>query len=281
MSLVPYQQALGVWNNIPLQRRAQIRRAASNVIGMAYRRFRRRRMRRSRGGQLRTRGPTLGQKRKRLGFEPGSATSKRRAVVDDASKVSYGSRTLHTESLIQIPRTSTNDITQRQRDMVYISGIKLCLEFENIQTSSTGNVMVNVAVITPKYSNIAAPAVNDFFRSSSTNSRSRDFDPADMTSLDFACLPINSDDYLIHMHKKFMVWADNNNHMHSNIKKFMKWIPIKRQFRFDNDSGDPTSPTPYLAWWFDGQMINQGTAAGGLTLDVLRTVTLYFREPHS
>lgn len=277
MSLVAYRAgagALGAWNALhPIKKAEILGSAARGIANMAWNRYRRR-PRRIRV-MRRRRGPTVGQKRKQLGFPQGVSNAKRRNNLDDAEPTSLDTRTLYSEKLCQIPRTTTNDISQRQRDMIKISGIKLCLSFKNSSSTTTNALNINVAVITPR-GTLSNPSNTDFFRASNANSRSRDF-TSTLSSVDYQCLPINADDYIVHWHKRFKCKTANSNEG-DGVRQIMKYIKINRQFRYDSEGADPTTPTPYLVWW--ACRVHEGETAGvainGYTL--LKRATMYFRE---
>lgn len=213
--------------------------------------------------------------RKLIGFRPGKDNSKRRNNLDDAEPGGLDTRTLYSFALCLIPKTSINDISQRQRDLVYIGGIKIDLSFLNNSGTNTNACWVNIALITPR--NQAAPSTIDFFRGSNANSRSRDFDASSLSSLDFKTLPINTDDYIVHFHNRFLLDSSNSN-AGTGVREFHKYVKIGRQFRYDNAGSTPTSPAPHLVIFLD--RLHKGDT-GGIDINaasVLKRATIYFRE---
>lgn len=232
-----------------------------SIARAAYRRFRR--AKRSRFG------------RTNIGEPVGTGTSKR-SVTLDQGPVNQDTRTLYSYDITDIPPGS--NIDQRERRIVNVRGFKICMEIKN-----TGSLplYVNVAVLSPKGGKGGVNAT-DFFRSSDTE-RGRNLDPT-LTSNEYHCLPINSDNYTILKHKRMRLVAGAgggdtvslNGYSYTNLNW---WIPLKRQIRYESSGDSPDVGTCYLVYWFD----QFGTGSGVLPVTGIATtsrrVVAYFKEP--
>ena len=213
------------------------------------------------------------------GQKRGKGTAKRKALKDGNSQVVRASRTLHKEPLIDIPLTSnaipSEEINARQRDIAYICGIKFCYEFFNSGTDTSDMWQVNFALVVPRCRKDVAEA--DFFRSSDLQ-RSVDFSTA-LSSLEFNCLPINADEYNVIWRKRFRVMPQNHNSQGKWLKKVEGYIPIKRQYRFDDGQSVPDCPQPTIVYWIDQMPTDGGFPVVSSALLLTHRLVTYFREP--
>lgn len=206
-------------------------------------------------------------------------TAKRTVVQDGSTSIARSSRTLYNDPLVVIPRTDgtapSEEINARQREIAYVAGCKICYQFCNPSTTVTDIFEVNMALVVPRCKNTVSGT--DFFRSSELE-RSVDFTTA-LSSLEFKCLPINADEYNIIWRKKFRVLPQTTEANGRWTKSVMMYIPIKRQFRWDNGQTVPDCPFPTIVYWLDKVCTDGGTAVDTSALDLTRRIVTYFREP--
>lgn len=223
----------------------------------------------------------------KIGDPIGSGTSKRQInFVDGATLVSLDNRTAYWHNMADLNTTTSNVINARQRDMVQLTGFKVCMQIKN---NSDTPLCFNMAVISPRGKQGAlgtgaagnATNIPGFFRSNST-ARSVDFNVG-ITSVQFHCLPINSDDWTVLAHKRSLIsptgsTTDFNKQLGPNYSQIKEWFSIKRQIRYD-DAGEAEDPV-YFIYWYDEFQALSGAIAGTVTaLQVQREFVTYFKEP--
>lgn len=214
----------------------------------------------------------------RIGFPKGTATSKRAATVTNTGDP-LSTRTLYYENLVNIAKTSTNEIDKRQRDNAYISGFKICYDVLNY---SVNPVLLNVAVVYDKRSNdgTVIMALDDFFRSSEGNNRAKDFSIT-LDANEFHCLPLNTDRFSVLKHGRFTLGPTQSATVgaytvnRENYKSIMWWVPLKKQIRYND--GNAQSKV-WLIWWCDKFQAGTGVAAVTIGQTQIHAVT-YFKEP--
>jgi len=239
--------------------RGKIRWAAGK-IGRAYRRSRAKKAKFS---------------RRNIGEPVGSGTAKR-YVTETINPVNEDTRVLYQYGLTDIDQGTA--INQRERRMVNLRGFKICMEVKNIATTP---LYLNVAILSPK-DGAADVTTSDFFRGAGAN-RGRDFGIG-LNSNEFHCLPINSDRYTILKHKRYRLVPGNtpsdtaslNGYSYMNLDW---WVPLKRQIRYDADTGQPESGKVYMVYWADNFSTAGGSAVNPAQMVVTRRVVTYFKEP--
>lgn len=252
-----YKMAIGVGAHLYRNRGRYYR--AARIIGRAWRRNR-------------------GRLKNRIGKAPGTATSKRCAIVN-TDVISKATRTIYEINLVQIPKTTTNAIDSRQRDIVNVRGFKLCFQIRNKRPEP---LLFNMAVVYDKRSNDAAVVVNenDFFRGAG-NDRGQAFSNT-LTSNEFHCLPLNKDRFTILWHKRFMIGGDSDTtdikNVTRNYRMFHKWLPLKKQIAFDDDNAQSKI---WLIYWGDRFLEPASAAAASDTFDIMEYHKVYFREPRT
>lgn len=215
-----------------------------------------------------------------LGDRRGKDTCKRslQRNTGTASNTSLSTRTLYTEALNDISGTANNAINARQRDVAYVTGTKICMAVNSL---SPLPLHFNWAVVSRKDQADAAPTVTDFFRSMA-GTRSQNF-ATGLSSLQFSCLPINKDKYHILTHHRRLLASTGEATVNDGVRKsyieVQKWIPIKRQFRFDGDAATTAERRYFLVYWFDTWMAQAASAPIADQVAVYEHHTTYFREP--
>lgn len=250
---------------------------AASVMARAYRNYRGRKARRAKASV-----------RTKIGERVGKSTAKKH-VIDNTGGNSCDTRKLYARPLIEITHNPNNDIDDRQRNIINLRGLKLCLYMQNNTGNST--LFVNVAVIWDKKGNqeigsYANTTVPDFFRQHQGGAaRSQDFGVA-LSALEFHCLPINTDRFGVLMHKRFKLAptaAQSTGQKSPNLSSFrtiMKYVKIKRQLRFQNTNiSIPESGQLYVVHWCDaiGTSFGGGGLANAMTTQEYHVA--YFREP--
>lgn len=210
--------------------------------------------------------------------EPVGTGGAKRFETDDSEIVSRDTRTQYIHSLLDIPQGTA--INQRERNVINMRGIKLCMEIKSLCNEP---LYINVAVLAPK-DGVTAVSTNDFFRASGATERARDFSIT-CNSNEFHCLPINTDRYTILKHKRLRIIPQGagttttvslNGFSYANLNW---WIPIKRQIRFNADTGSPVSGEVSLVYWADKFHTAAGTAISTDQFSVMRRAVAYYREP--
>lgn len=158
-------------------------------------------------------------------------------------------RTLYNVALNDLDRGTA--LNQRERDHVRFSGVKCCIEYRN---ASGQPLYLNVAVIGLKATSGNVPDTQNFFRGS-TDSRTISFSTA-LTSIQFHCLPINTDDYVIMRHKRMLLASDlqGEGAYKSDGRAFGSmefYVKINRQIRYFPESTVPTDGRIFLVYWAD------------------------------
>lgn len=106
-----------------------------------------------------------------------------------------------------------------------------------------------------------------------------------LSSVEFDCLPINSDEYRILMHKKMVLGGSgadspfNTSTMKKNYAKISFYYKLNRQLRFDGTEQSPVSDRIWLVWWCDEWFKDPGDLANVGRLQMQHFMTCYFREP--
>lgn len=244
---------------------------AARVIGGAYRRYRRAKRKRHLG-------------RQHIGESVGTTTAKRREVLNNSS-TSLTTRTLYVNQVTLLPKTATNDINSRQRDLINLRGVKICLAVNN----TGGNVLYfNYAVIAPKRLSelVGGTTIPSFFRSSSDDARSVNFSSA-LNAIEFKCLPINVDEYSVLMHRRYTIapYQDAGgitgpfNTQSKNWMHMMKYQRIGRQMRYNVAQSTPNNNPIYCVFWADQMSTGTGGVAVANAFTVSERLVTYFREP--
>lgn len=256
-----------------------------------YRRYKKRYQRRYAGAKRRFKAAIHPSKRRRVGEPVGYGTTKRFTTID-LEPATRTSRRLFVREMTQIPQVdaTVDQIDQRQRSMVNLRGFKICMELKN---NGGTPLLFNMAVVSPKGQNVnltqnplltIGDAVEDNWFRGNGNTRSIAFDGGSLNSNDFHCRPINTDEYNVLMHKRinlntFPAATTWENQRGSNYKFIMKYVPIKRQIRFDTNARDScASGKIFFVYWYDNFQQPIGASATDSLIVSERYIT-YFKEP--
>lgn len=281
MSLVPYSKAFNkglqlakytpAGKNVALAARTAraaktvydtgIPQMAARKIGRSYRSFRARKNR----------------QRERVGKAPSEVPSSKIHTALDADPTARDSRTLYqTDVTTIVAAGSFNDIDNRQRDQVYMSGVKIAISLEN---TSQKPVHWNVAMVMNRRNPQDAIATDDFFKGSGSG-RGLNFSNL-LNSNDFRARAINTDANVVLMHKRFTLSPSNSTAYEEGWKPsflcFDDYVPIKRIITYDN--GGDANNRIHLVFWCD-----EFNTAGGIlpSTNVITQSTrllTFFKEP--
>lgn len=191
----------------------------------------------------------LSQRRSQIGEAPGSSLTKRNQFRTDGF-VSYSTNVLHATQLVQIPRmTTTFALNSRLRDVVFVSGIKVCLTVRSL-VSSSNQLYFNLAVVAAK--NRGDIDGVDFFRDYSGDARQQDFNNATLSAMDRHCLPINVDELTVLRHDRYIIHGSTDAACCGKVKpktySYEFYVPIKRQIRFEGTGPDSETRFALCHW---------------------------------
>lgn len=223
------------------------------------------------------------ERNQQVGEKPGSGLTKVTQYRTDGY-TSYNGNALVVHDALAITRaTGTHALNTRLRDIIYLSGIKVCITVE--ATLPTGNDMLyfNLALISSKNRGALGDGV-DFFRSYEGGNRQMDFDSATLNALDRHCLPINSDEHVVHFHKRVMITQANNLTVGKNqtarVWTYEVYVPVKRQIRFED--GTANSETKFNLCHWGGRAGDSIAAANTPLLNAYKVdlkMLAVFKEP--
>lgn len=253
-------------------------RAAYKIARWGVKRYRTRRRAPMRRAKRRKISASVG-KRARLKFADRVGTSNAKKVAFNQDSTARDTRTLYATNLISIARGQS--LNERERDIINFRGVRICNNFYN---NGTAPLFLNVAVVSRKDADSTIPPdTDDFFRSLDSDTRGQAFNNS-LSAIAFRCLPINTDKYLVHKHKRYTLQGDANGSgwLHSGPSyKTMKWyIPFKRQIRYDSDKGGSFSYNAnlYLVWWCDAMYAQVSSAPVTSALNHQFHYVSYFRD---
>jgi len=256
--------------------------AAARTIGRAWRFYRKGRKRSTYNGRRYSR---VGARKKarfspRMIGMPNSASTSKTSQINLETAVNRSTRTLYQLDLTQLAQGPR--INDRLRQHAKITGFKICMEVRNFSNLPT---YFNVAVISPKQTTNDTVEATNFFRNN-TDARSMDFS-INRTGLEFHCCPINSDDYTILRHKRYVLTTSSaptsnyNRQYGTSFVTLKMWVPLRRQARYlPGESSTATDGRVFHVFWFDQFQNPAGTAATAVATTSSRVIT-YFREPRN
>lgn len=211
---------------------------------------------------------------------PNGATTSKSTVIANETLIARNTRTLYNLDLTALAQGIA--INQRLRQHTRMSGFKICME---VNSSKNNPLYFNVAIIAPKQTTNDSVDTLNFFRNN-TDARSMDFSTG-RTGLEFHCCPINSDDYTILKHRRYVLTTTGaptgiyNRQSGSSWINLNWYIKLNRQIRYlPGESSTPTDGRVFHVFWFDNWGATSGTAAAACAT-VSSKVIAYFREPRN
>lgn len=191
----------------------------------------------------------------------GSSNCKR--VEFNEGPVLKNTRQLYVTSLTTLTKGDANN--QRERSIINCRGIRIRQMFRSANAAGVNEIGVNVAVISPKDCIATTPTGANFFRANDAF-RWRDFDDT-MSGWLRMQQNINTDNYLVHYHKRFLLADFDVGNGTRYLKMRKRWLKISRQLRYedkaDGNSSEPVNGAIYLVWWCDGPQIAANTQGDG------------------
>ena len=221
--------------------------------------------------------------RRSVGQRVGTSSTKRIALGtgDAASQLNRPDRFLNTQQ-VPFPFEGTTP-ENRERNLINLRGIKLCFEFSAGQELLIGGAYrdrqatINLAVVSNKKQSASGVFDNThFFRALDGLHRAEDFDTVSR-SIDFHCRPINSDEFNVHAHHRTVIAGEAVESI-PTVRRIMKYIPIKRQIRFDV-SGVPDTRI-WVVWWVALAGEDQ-TASFNNIYKYQWSMCTYFKDPRN
>lgn len=272
----PYKLAAA---RIVYQNRKDLWNASKASYGAARRAINRYSARRR---QANKKAYVMKKRNSQVGEKPGTSLTKQNQYRSDGATAHNGN-VLNSIELLQIDRmNSTFSLNHRLRDCIYLSGFKVCFSVTNLDAATF--LYFNVALISAKNRGSIGDGV-DFFRSYQGASRSNDFSDATLNAMDRHCLPINTDEHVVHFHERRTIVpssdsCDNNPLKVAKTFKYETWVPIKRQIRFEGDAPLPETKFQLVHWaGAQGAPIaaSQAPITNAYNMDV--KVIAFFKEP--
>lgn len=211
-----------------------------------------------------------------IGERVGVSNSKPRIQVRNANYITRDTRVLYTENLTQTDQGPNRNT--RERGIINCRGFRICMAVRNLRARP---MYFNCAVVSPKNAGVVTEA--NFFRASGT-ARGSNFDNS-KTSLEFHCLPINTDKFTILKHKRYRLikggdnfsqYADFSGRNYMNIDWYIK---LKRQLRYDDTTSEsPIDGSVYLVYWCDDWDAIGGASSNVGAIATMGRHIMYFRD---
>jgi len=221
--------------------------------------------------------------RRQTGEDIVGDTAKATRIRSDGAQL-YATNVPYFNDPIQIDRRTTTSylLNQRERDLIYLSGIKICLTVWNNLASTAGNELYfNVALVSAK--NQRTIGATDFFRCYTGAKRGMDFTDAALTPHERYCLPINADEHVVHWHhRKILVPGIANQGSATKEQRpyeITKYVPIKRQIRFESGTSGGAITLFRVVWWVGRVGATAALASEANALSVDHKFVTHFREP--
>jgi hypothetical protein len=258
-------QVSSLANAVVKGQKAKAEAAARNIVRRGMRRF-----------QSRYRENLT----KKVGEDPTLSTAKVTRLRTDGMQP-QDTNTFYWIAPVQIDRrtTSTYLLNQRERDLIYLSGIKVCMNIE-IALLDSSQFYVNIALVS--VNNTTWVSGDEIFRNYTGTQRAKDFASNDLTAQERHCTPLNSDKYTVHKHIR-AIMSPTYEDGQRLLKSFEFYVPIKRQIRYTGATDDETETKFRLIWWFGkvGSTISESLYANRAVgvVSEEHMITTVFREP--
>ena len=272
---------------------------AKNYGKAAYKQYRKRKWSRTSGvtKKGRTQARNAPYNPTYVGMPIGASATKSATNVNTVNR-STATRTLYSHDISWLAKTTTNQIDERQRDLINCIGFKLHFSTRLVNERASP-VICHFAVISPRGASSSwTTGVNDcvgtdeFFRFYEAR-RSTDFSNS-LTGQEFNLLPINSDHYTILKHDKIklmpprhvynsqggvQVFAESNP---NTVVTREYYLPLGRQLRYDDNTEICDLGRCAVVIWYEFQ---HGQPTGSIPTDPVGEYDLHnvmiFREPRN
>lgn len=215
-----------------------------------------------------------------VGDKPGPSSSSR---TQAEAQESTNSRTLRSVPMINIDRQSAAatvadiDLRMRERDTIVVNGFKIWLEVKN---NDSVPLSCNIAVLHPKDDGAGIDTAG-FFRNHGAD-RQLTFNGT-RSCLEFTSLPINSDHYVVLMHKRFRLGSATGFGSGNGDRAYRylsMYLPLKRQVRYSGpNASDLVEGQVYLVWWCDNVTALTATSASPNAMHFAYKYVTFFENP--
>ena len=209
------------------------------------------------------------------GHRVGSSNCKRVLSYSNDGSLS-ATRTLFNARLTPVGQGT--GINTRERDIINLRGIRLCMSVSNRQATP---LLCNVAIVARK-NEADPPSITDNFFRGTGGQRGQDFNLAQLDASEFHCYPLNTDKFHVFWHKRFKLQnVGGSTYNTSNSKSyimFKKYLKIKRQVRYQTSAGTSEEVPVRLLYWFDQIDSPANTAIVTGACFVQSHAIMYFRD---
>jgi len=222
---------------------------------------------------LRARKGSKPWSRSDVGERVGTSTVKKHWTQADWGL--YDTRTVHATQLTDIPKTNSNNINDRQRDIINCRGFNIWFDFELVDIPNFG--YVNMAVVAPKKE--LTITMTDFFRAGGDVLGRGTFFGNFLNSQQMAHMPLNPEKFTILLHKRWVINESGKGIGGQSWRTYHKYVKLNRQisYRTDGTCEDPV----WVMWWCDQAGVGSGdTPVAGKLVAAYMSETL-FKEPKS
>lgn len=166
--------------------------------------------------------------------------------------------------VIRFPASNSQaNVNARENNIMHLSGIKVCHQFNSRFTTGFDNVEMHWALCQQKQEGVLDQAYirSEFFKDNSIQGAAdqvRSFiDAAAGTNYDFRyqCLPINTGRFNVLTHKRRIICPNNSNTQATgrNVWKINKYFKINKKIAF-NDMADEVGKCPwFVVYWYQSQ----------------------------
>lgn len=209
------------------------------------------------------------KQRRNIGDTIGTTSCQRVTQLNE--KYSQSTRIL-SWSLLNLVAEGTGN-AQRLRDTVNLRGFVIQA---NITSKFPDKILhFNWAVISPK--NDLDVLVNTNFFRSYEDRRAQNFGDTDLSVVDYKLRPINTDKYNVLAHQRFTLSAADGQDGRGYMRMIRKWIPLKRQLRFDTDTEERSYDKIFFVTWCDINNTDTGASVAN-AVDIIVHNVAYWRN---
>jgi len=230
--------------------------------------------------QTRRRTSNIQQRRKRRQnfYKVGSPYVKPAQVRQTLVKTDIlKTRELKEYNLTEIPFGQDNEMNERKTTTIWVKGISLTMQIKN---KIKDVILFNYALVTPFDENVSFE--QNFFKSA-VQQRGVDF-TTNLRSTAIHQRAINTDRFHVFTHKRMQLESEGGGTNDINIygprnwRLIQRYIPIKRMFRFENNTQNMPLTNVFLIYWCD-RLCNPTNAAQENTAVQMEVNCLtYFRN---
>ena len=219
---------------------------------------------------------------KNFGFVPGGNTSKTQ-TAENLSGTGRNTRALYQINMTEIQKYSGPDdaANERIRNIVNFKGMKVCMEWRNLSDTV---LQCHMAILCPRKSTTVS--IQDFFSNPAEAERGKNFNN-NLSSTEYNCLPINTDEYVILHHKRYqrgrqgddVGTGEDNTSGKRNYRALHQRQPINRQIRYTDNTNTPADGNVILVYWADSYLTAAGSTPTNNAFQCNIWIVKYFKEP--